>query len=364
MSTVRGVTNPQPPRTRAPVRAVDAGMVDLFLVVAVATVLIIRIYLEVTNYPQLGGNGLHIAHVLWGGLAMVIAIGLLLAFLSGSIKWIAAFAGGIGFGAFIDELGKFVTSDNNYFFRPTAAIVYAIFAVLFLLVRQLRNMRRLTPAEYLVNAIEISKDMATGSLSEANRQRALALLDDADQSDALVPVLGGQFRRYEPKRHRQHRLIETAASLRRWYMARAGKRWFRRVIAAVFIVRAFSAVLAFGVLVVAFILAHFGSGDAQGVISDMGGATGWIAVVAAMIAAVLTVLGLLRLRRSRISAYRYFEFAVLVNLLLGQPFNLLDQGFAGAFDVLIDLVLLASLGFMLAQERAAYIPREDQPASS
>ncbi|MFY9615770.1 MAG: hypothetical protein WAT58_10265 [Candidatus Dormiibacterota bacterium] len=362
MSSAQAGSTSIPPRTRAPVRAIDAGVVDIFLVVAVATVLVIRISLEVTNYPQLGGNGLHIAHVLWGGLGMVIAIGLLLAFLSGSVKRIAAIAGGVGFGAFIDELGKFVTADNNYFFRPTAAIVYALFAVLFLVARQVRNMRRLSPAEYLVNAIELSKDIATGTLTEANRLTALALLDDSYQADALVPALRAQFLAYRPRPRGEHRLLEMVASLRRWYVARAGKRWFRRVIAAVFVIRALSALLAFVALTLAFALAHFGVGDAQAALNDMGGPTGWIAVAASLIAGVLTIMGLLQMRRSRLRAYRFFEFSVLVNLLLGQPFNLLDTGFAGAFDVLFDLFLLASLGFMLAQERSAAIPQEPEPA--
>src|SRR5256884_7206172 len=114
------------------VRSADGELVDAFFVAAVSSILLIRIYLEAAGYPQLGGEGLHIAHVLWGGLGMLIAIVLLLVFLASTTRHVAAVVGGFGFGAFIDELGKFLTSDNNYFFKPTAALVYVEFVALFL----------------------------------------------------------------------------------------------------------------------------------------------------------------------------------------------------------------------------------------
>src|SRR5439155_1688255 len=127
---------------KVPVRSADAELADAFFVSAVATLLLIRIGLEATGYPRLGGGGLHIAHVLWGGLGMLVALGLLLLFLSPFTRLLAAIVGGAGFGAFIDELGKFVTADNDYFFQPTAALVYVFFAVMFLAVRQIRWFRR------------------------------------------------------------------------------------------------------------------------------------------------------------------------------------------------------------------------------
>jgi hypothetical protein len=99
---------------RNPARDADfIPLLETFLVSAAATVLIIRTQLWATNYPQLGGGGLHIAHLLYGGLFMVIAISLLLMFLNRSIRQPAAILGGVGFGFFIDELGKFITSDNH-----------------------------------------------------------------------------------------------------------------------------------------------------------------------------------------------------------------------------------------------------------
>ena len=99
----------------AAVRDIDAASyLETFLVSAVASLLSIRLYLELTDYPRIGSGGLHIAHVLWGGALMLVALVMLLGFLGKHVKRAAAVVGGAGFGAFIDELGKFITSDNNY----------------------------------------------------------------------------------------------------------------------------------------------------------------------------------------------------------------------------------------------------------
>ena len=100
-------------------RNVDAGdLIEMMLVVAVTTIVIIRIILELSGYAKLGGGGLHIAHVLYGGLMMIAALILDFALLNMSAQWAAAFVGEIGFGFFIDEVGKFISNDVNYFFEP------------------------------------------------------------------------------------------------------------------------------------------------------------------------------------------------------------------------------------------------------
>ena len=93
------------------------GLIETFLVFSVVSIVAIRVFLNLTGFPQLGGDGLHIAHMLWGGLIMLIVLGIVLIFLNLEIRKFAAIFGGIGFGVFIDEIGKFVTGDNNYFFE-------------------------------------------------------------------------------------------------------------------------------------------------------------------------------------------------------------------------------------------------------
>ncbi len=336
------------------VRATDADLLDTFLVSAIATVVVIRILLEATGYPQLGGGGLHIAHVLWGGLGMLVAIVLLLLYLTPTTRLIAAVIGGAGFGAFVDELGKFVTSDNDYFFRPTAAILYALFVVLFLATREVRRFRGLSPEECLVNSVELAERLASGTLTADDRDRALQLLTRADQAHPLVAPLRASFLSADlaPVSFARLRWIGSAGS--RTYAAIVSSRWFRRILAAVFILAGVAFVLTAIATLALLGGALFGVLDAQIALQEetAGGAiASVIQAIAGLVAGVLIVRGVFALRRSRARAYRAFELAILVDLLLAQPFAFLDVGFGAAVDVFIDLALLATLRYLQNQER-------------
>ena len=113
-------------RVRTPVRRQGAERYLLFTLLAFAgSVGATRFFLELTGYPQLGGGGLHIAHVLWGGLILFIAALLPLMWSNRWVYAVGSLLAGIGVGLFIDEVGKFITSTNDYFFPAAAPIVYA-----------------------------------------------------------------------------------------------------------------------------------------------------------------------------------------------------------------------------------------------
>src|SRR5919202_461954 len=169
MGLARAVSKRRP---GMPIRSMNLGeLLDTFLVCGAAAIVLLRVYLAATGYPKLGGGGLHIAHVLWGGLAMALAIGILLSFLSQRARLLGAVVGGAGFGTFIDELGKFLTSDNDYFFKPTAALIYVVFVFFFLIARQLRSGGRLSPVEGLANAVDVLREAAGRELDPAHRDR-------------------------------------------------------------------------------------------------------------------------------------------------------------------------------------------------
>ena len=91
------------------------------------TVIGVRVFLQLTGFPQLGNSVLHIAHALWGGLLLFTAALMPLLFLN---KWVieaSALLSGIGTGLFIDEVGKFITQTNDYFFPPALPLIYGFF---------------------------------------------------------------------------------------------------------------------------------------------------------------------------------------------------------------------------------------------
>jgi hypothetical protein len=80
------------------VRNLDAFYyAEVFLVCAVSAILAIRLFLHITGYPQIGGGALHIAHMLWGGLLMLVSIVMLIAFIGRRSELWAAILGGGGF---------------------------------------------------------------------------------------------------------------------------------------------------------------------------------------------------------------------------------------------------------------------------
>ncbi len=113
--------------------------VRLILLSFAITVSVTRFYLKLTGYPQLGNGTLHIAHLLWGGLALFISTILMAVYANRWVYTWGSILAGAGVGLFIDEVGKFITKTNDYFYPPAAPIVYTLFLLVVLLYLEIRR---------------------------------------------------------------------------------------------------------------------------------------------------------------------------------------------------------------------------------
>ncbi|MCB0876142.1 MAG: hypothetical protein KDB46_08110 [Solirubrobacterales bacterium] len=347
------------PLRNLPTNADMGQLHETFLVSAVAMILVIRTQLWLTNYPQLGGSGLHIAHLLWGGLFMVITIGILLTLLGRGARVPAAVLGGIGFGFFIDELGKFITEDNDYFFKPAAGVIYICFVALFLVSRHLQRSRRLSEADLLRNAMERLGGATHGNFDARDRARTLEFLDGVDATNPMVVPLRELVHRIEaapaPARSRWSLLAER---VRRRYMEVAAKRWFVRAIVGFFAVWA-----AVTILNLATVIGALASSDVESALLEENGTFLGTAIgVSSGVAAVFVVIGLLRIRRgAREEGYEWIARGLLVSLFITQVFLFVQSQFGAVFGLGLDVVLLITVRTLARNERER---RAEQPPAA
>lgn len=167
-----------PTRLRGPVVREDAVQTVRLLAVAFGvTVVVTRLYLALTGYPQIGGGEYHLAHALWGGV-LLLAGGVVA--LLWSNRWVqpaTAVCVGAGSGLFVDEVGKFITRRNDYFTPLAAPIIYSTFLAVLGVVVLARHIPRGRPRELAYAAVVRLKDLADGPLRPTTRTVLLRDLD-------------------------------------------------------------------------------------------------------------------------------------------------------------------------------------------
>jgi hypothetical protein len=347
-------------------RDVDGGAyLQDFLVAAVVAILLTRVFLGLTGFPRLGGGGLHVAHLLWGGLLMVVALALLLAVLGKRAKRWAALIGGVGFGLFVDELGKFVTADNDYFFQPAIALIYTVLIGLFLAFRAIER-RSLSAEEALVNAADMVRELVLRGATATEVGQALDLLERSQAEGAVAAglreAIAGAGRATESAPGWWTR---AATRARHVYDGLVGWRWFQRAVLVLFVGQALVGTLQvlvalLGVLTILFLPAIAASLDVPEefrivprLVADPLSAVGPLVPSSApLVSLVCAVMGVTRLRRSRLAAYRWLERSVLVSIFFVQVILFWQEQLGAVVDLAWDLLLLGALRYAIRQEEA------------
>lgn len=142
------------------------------LIAFAASVVLTRLFLAATGYPQIGSAHLHIAHVLWGGLLLFVG-GLLPLILANAWAYsLGAAISGIGMGLFIDEVGKFITRNNDYFYPAAAPIIYAVFLLTVMLYLYVRQAGHRSPRQEMYEALHDMGEVIDHDL-DLNERHAL-----------------------------------------------------------------------------------------------------------------------------------------------------------------------------------------------
>jgi hypothetical protein len=180
------------PHVRTPVRRAGAAHYVLLTVVSFGiSVSLTRLYLAMTNYPQLGGGEFHIAHMLWGGVLLFLAALLPLLLSNRWALTAAALLCGSGVGLFIDEVGKFITSNNNYFHPLAAPIIYAVFLLTVLVYIDVRRPPPLRARDELYrvfDALDEVLDRDLDTQEQAALEARLEAIARRTERPDLVPL--------------------------------------------------------------------------------------------------------------------------------------------------------------------------------
>lgn len=343
---------------RLPIRDLDAGYyLDLFLVAAVTAVLGIRFYLGLAGWPRVEMGHLHIAHMLWGGLLMLVAIVILLSYLGRGGDETAALLGGIGFGTFIDEVGKFITKDNDYFYRPSVAIIYVTFILTYMAVRSIHRERTATRAEYLANAINQIRKLATGPLTLEEQQKAQDYLLRSDPDHPAVAPLTGLLERIPPApADTPRRLTRLRVAAVEAYRNIAGNPLFVKALITFFLaqllIKVGHAALWIGtenmspeqVMKLPFF---------QPELLDARTRAEWGELGSSLLSGLFVGIGIARIRWDRLGAFRMFQRSILVSIFLTQVFMFYQREGTALLALTFNMLVFLALRFMIERERAA-----------
>jgi hypothetical protein len=322
---------------------------DTFLVCAATAVVLNRVVLIVLGYPQVGSRepgGIHISHSIYGGIMMLVAMIAAISFLAPSARWFLAVLGGLGFGWYVDELGKYV-SNAGYLFEPALALIYVTFVVLFLVARTLAG-RAYGPDDAVANALESLKSAGVGALDDAQRREAVRRFDAAAPEGDFasnVRALLSDAPSSPPRPPSRWRRFQVRARAR--YVAWSHRRSFTIVIEVFF-----------------FMLAASTLGSAIGVSVDGPGITKpseRVATYAAVVAGVFVFIGIARLRRHRLAALHWFDRALLIWILVVQVYMFKQMQLAAVLGLAVDLFIWAMVRSAIAIEERRLLLEEDVP---
>jgi len=294
--------------------------------------------------------------MLWGGLLMLVAIIMLFSFIGKRIEIWAAILGGIGFGMFIDEVGKFVTSDNDYFFEPSISIMYIVFILIILSMHMIRTGWTYTKKEYLVNALKGLEEVALQDLDQDEKDRVIKYLDNSDPDNPLTKSVRELIRSSKLVPDSEGLYSRLKTSFKNFYTKVVSYKYFRTAVIIFFVGQ-----LLFTLAYIAVYTFFIGLGWESILnikildrIAEKSLNLSFIdraQIFSSLLSGVFVFLGVYYLRKSRLISYQMFERSVLVSILLTYVFIFYKEQFAALAGLSVNILILIALRLMIQGEQ-------------
>jgi hypothetical protein len=254
-----------------------------------------------------------------------------------------------------------VTRDNDYFFRPAIAVIYGVLVVAVIGARAIRTRSLYSREEYLANALAELEGAALDDFDAEEQKRALFYLSRADPAHPLVPQLRAAVlsSMLVPVR-RPWFAVRTRERLRSFYRKVAALPWFDDALAAFFVIRI---IVAVGVVLVTAVLPRLEEiPEFPAILRPFlgrfasPGPADYLETVSTLLAAALAAVGVVRLRRNRLAAFRMFERSILVSIMLTQVFAFYRRELLAMIGLVLNILLLIAVQYMTERERARIGP--------
>lgn len=323
-----------------------AQLFDTFFITAITTILVIRFYLKVTGYPQIGGSTLHISHLVPGTILMLVSVMVLLAAVNRAARGFAAVLAGVGFGLIWDELGKFITKDNNYFFHATPGLIYLTFVVLYLVVRYSAQ-RRFTQNDYMANVLDLLKDASIKDLDTREYEHAKQLMAHVSPHHILYQPTKVMLESVRPTKVSRPSLLDKTINAAKWPLLTLSRQpYFPRLVIKIATIYGAASLLA-----AVFFFAGAALNDEVHLISFLqGDESDVIGGISALASAVLAAAAISEYNGGHAHrAYRYFEQSLLVNIFLGQVVLFFKNESIALIWLAVTLLLLVNLELLSAE---------------
>ncbi len=275
---------------------------------------------------------------------MVAALILTMAFLGSRVQKLASVVGGVGFGLFIDELGKFITHDNDYFFQPTVAMIYLIFIILFLVFRSLSNRQRhFSKEEHMLNSLSLLEEAVINELDRPELKRVLAHLQQSDPEHPLVNPLKSTLEKIGAQKAAEPSFIRLwLRQIERRYQKVVSTTWGIRLIDTVFASKA----AIFLIKAVVDAQRWYTQTPFEGI-----AVLSVLQFTSSLVSTGFVIAGIMVIRRSRMRAYELFTKSLLIDIFVVQFFSFYREEFNALPGLLLSVVLYITLRFLVRQER-------------